>query len=163
MKRSIVLVSLFVAVVAHADPPTQQSVDALLDVMRMGSLVKAAAASIEPYLRDAAAKATASDPLTPEQGRTLDAFITRYAGALKEGSWDKLRPMYAAIYMEALSQEDIDGLTAFYRSPAGQDYLDKRPVIIGKVLALMQQQFAAAMPRMQADLRQAIDDARAAK
>jgi hypothetical protein len=163
MKRSIILLSLFVAVAAHADPPTQQSVDALFDVMRTGALVKAAAATIEPYLRDAAAKATASDPLTPEQSRTLDGFITRYAGTLKDGSWDKLRPMYAAIYMEAFSQDDIDALTAFYRSPAGQDYLDKRPMIIGKVLALMQQQFAAAMPRMQADLRQAIQDARSAK
>ncbi len=55
---------------------------------------------------------------------------------------DKIRPQLVRLYSETYSAEEIDGILAFYESPAGRALLDKRPVIMSKTMALM-------MPEMQ--------------
>ncbi len=34
--------------------------------------------------------------------------------------WDKLQPMYFRLYRQTFTQDDVDGMTAFYRTPPGQ-------------------------------------------
>ena len=76
------------------------------------------------------------------QDKLLDSVKTRM-------SWDKLRPQYLRIYDETFSAEEIDGIFAFYESPAGSALLKKMPLLISKAMAVAQSQMADIMPEIE--------------
>ena len=61
-----------------------------------------------------------------------------------------LKPKIAGIYRETFSQEELDGLIAFYESPVGRAYIAKMPVAMAKTMAMSQQQMQSLMPRLKA-------------
>jgi hypothetical protein len=54
-------------------------------------------------------------------------------------NWDKAKPKFVQIYDETFSESDIDGILAFYKSPAGQSMLEKMPQLMQKSMAVGQQ------------------------
>jgi len=54
-------------------------------------------------------------------------------------------PVLVEIYSNSLSQEDIDGISAFYRSPAGKSYVNKLPVIMQQSTNALQKVTTAMM------------------
>ena len=70
-------------------------------------------------------------------------------------SWDKMRAQYVSLYSETFSDEEIDGMLAFYQSPAGRAMLDKTPVLMAKTMALVQSQMTDIMPEIQRISREA--------
>ena len=73
-------------------------------------------------------------------------------------SWPRLKPLYTKIYQDAFTQEEIDGLIAFYRSPAGMAYVDKMPLVTQKSMDLMQSLMPPMMKRVQAAMAKAVGD-----
>jgi hypothetical protein len=47
------------------------------------------------------------------------------------------------------SQEEIDGLIAFYRTPVGQSLVSKQPELMKRTMTIMQQCLAPMMQRIQ--------------
>jgi hypothetical protein len=47
------------------------------------------------------------------------------------------------------SQEEIDGLIAFYQTPAGQSLVSKQPELTNRTMAILQQRMAPVMQRIQ--------------
>ena len=43
--------------------------------------------------------------------------------------------MYLRIYQDSLNQAEVDGMIAFYKTPAGQAVIKKLPVLVQKVMA----------------------------
>ena len=76
------------------------------------------------------------------QDKLLDSVKTRM-------NWEKLRPQYLRIYDETFSAEEIDGIFAFYESPAGSSMLKKMPLLISKAMAVAQSQMADIMPEIE--------------
>ncbi len=64
-------------------------------------------------------------------------------------SWDRLRPQYAKIYDDTFSEEEIDGMLAFYQSRAGRAMLEKTPVLISKTMGVVQGLMGDIMPDIQ--------------
>ena len=50
----------------------------------------------------------------------------------------------------ALTQEEVDGLIAFYESPAGQAYIAKMPAVAQKSMAPMQNPMIPMIRKLQA-------------
>jgi hypothetical protein len=72
------------------------------------------------------------------------------AAILKEElSWDKVKDQYVQAYREMFSQEEIDGLIAFYQTPAGQSLVSKQPELAKRTMAILQQRMAPVMQRIQ--------------
>ena len=74
-----------------------------------------------------------------------------------------MRPVYIQIYQESFTQEEIDGMIAFYQSPAGAAFVRKMPVVMEKSMRIMQVRIAPMMERMKAVMAQSIAEARAAR
>jgi hypothetical protein len=53
-------------------------------------------------------------------------------------SWEKMKPLYVKIYSETLTEEELDGSIAFYRTPVGQSLLKKMPLIMQKSMSSVQ-------------------------
>jgi hypothetical protein len=64
-------------------------------------------------------------------------------------SWEKVKPAYVQLYIEIFTDEELDGILAFYRSPAGRAMLEKMPRLMSKSMALAQKQMADMQPEIQ--------------
>jgi uncharacterized protein len=88
--------------------------------------------------------------LTAEQQQQADDMNDKVmkilSGAL---SWDSLEPEYAKIYADAYTEQQIDDLLAFYKSPTGQVMVEKTPILIQEASAITRQHMATAMPQIQ--------------
>jgi uncharacterized protein len=60
-----------------------------------------------------------------------------------------MRPGYVKAYSETFSEEEIDGILAFYESPAGRAMQAKMPILMPKIMALAQAQAGELMPEIQ--------------
>jgi hypothetical protein len=78
---------------------------------------------------------------TPEQRAKAEDVQTQVLDLVKSRmSWEKMRPEYVKLYSETFSDEEIDGMLAFYQSPAGRAMLEKMPAMMPKIMALAQAQ-----------------------
>ena len=58
----------------------------------------------------------------------IDPTLLRYRAR-------KLQPAYVTAYAEVFSADELRALITFFRSPAGQAYLDKSPELDRKLMA----------------------------
>jgi hypothetical protein len=49
-----------------------------------------------------------------------------YALVATKYDWNKLEPAYEQIYVDLYTEQELDGILAFYKSPIGQALLSKR-------------------------------------
>jgi hypothetical protein len=64
-------------------------------------------------------------------------------------SWEKFKPIYVKLYADTYTEPEMDGVIAFYKSPAGEAMLAKTPAITTKAIELAHQQMATVMPEIQ--------------
>jgi len=83
--------------------------------------------------------------------KSMHALLSR------ELAWDKLEPAYLRMYRETFSEEEIQGMLAFYRTPAGRAVIKKMPLLMRKTVSYTQQIIRESSPQM----RQIIDQFRA--
>jgi uncharacterized protein len=94
---------------------------------------------------------------TPEQRAKAQEFRNKMLDLLKTRiSWEKMRPGYVKAYSETFSEE-IDGILAFYESPAGRAMQAKTPILMPKIMALAQAQASELMPEIQRITRETQD------
>ena len=70
-------------------------------------------------------------------------------------SWDRLRPQYLKVYADTYTEAELDGVLAFYKSPAGQAWFAKSPELGDKTRLITQQ----AIQNAQAQIRKLIEQA----
>ncbi len=134
---------------AQAAPASQASVEKTLDLMHAEQSVEAIWGPVEANMRQTIAKSHGETPATPEQQAAEDRVIQRAMDLMhQEMNWGKMKPQYVKMYADTFTQEEIDGLNAFYSSPAGQAYLAKMPLLMQHSMQLMQVQMQTLMPRM---------------
>ena len=71
-------------------------------------------------------------PAAEQRPSTAD-LQAKMTAAMKDNlNWEKLQPGVVQIYRENLSDTELDSILAFYKSSAGQAYLDKAPAMAAK-------------------------------
>lgn len=149
---------------AHAAPPSDASIATLLSVTQSDKMVDSLYANMEQQLRQGMRIASQGKTLTAEQARVLDLAPARLAKVMREEiTWARLEPMMVQIYRESFEQAEIDGLIAFYQSPAGQAFVAKMPVVMQRSMEVSQQQLQAFMPKLQAAMAEVMKEARLAQ
>ena len=156
MKTHLAALALsLVALTSSAAPPTDDSIRTLFAVMKVESMVNGMYAAIEPAMRQGMAQATDGKEPTAKQKAILDRHARRMGELIRtELSWAKMEPMQIRIYRESFDQAEIDGLIQFYRSPVGQSFVSKMPVVTQKAMAEMQVYMQQVMPKMQAAMQE---------
>jgi hypothetical protein len=76
---------------------------------------------------------------------------------MKNVDWNK---MFAEVYAEIFTAEEIDGLIKFYKSPLGQKLLAEEPQLTKATMAKMQVEMAKIMPKLRANMTKAIKDSK---
>lgn len=78
-------------------------------------------------------------------------------------SWEKMRPTYIKMYAETFTASEVDGLVAFYDSPAGKAMLAKMPLLMQKSMGMAQDLMKDIMPQIQQITKDAAADQPAPK
>ena len=85
-----------------------------------------------------------------EQRAKAKELTTRVMDVMKERiNWDKMRPDYVKLYDETYTESEINGILAFYESPAGRSMIEKMPVLMSKSMVLAQRWMQDLMPEVQ--------------
>jgi len=158
MKRlTAMLVLLLGATVASAAPASSESVEALLEITQTETTMNNMYADVEKALDQQMAQIMLQARPNDAQREALEAMQRDIRSALKnELSWASLKPAYVQLYQESLTQEEVDGLLEFYRTPSGQALIHKMPVIARKSIALSQEKVRPLVARLVSSIQQAL-------
>src|SRR5579872_2211335 len=93
-------------------------------------------------------------PEDAEKRRSIAADIEDFQRRLLDltaahMSWQTMKPVYVAMYDETFTADELQPLVGFFKSPAGQAYVDKMPLLTGNTIKQMQQVVAGMMPDIQ--------------
>jgi len=162
MRAIVAIIALLSSLSAQAAPPSDASIEALMQVTRVESTMDSMYAGMEQAMRQIMAQSLKDKKLTAQQQRALDLVPAKFVGVMREEmSWQKMKPMYLQIYRETFDQADVDGMLAFYTSPAGQALIRKMPLVIQKSMALSQSLMQSVLPKMQAAIMDALKESAA--
>jgi len=154
MRRMFAAVVLsLVAPMAFAAKPTDAQIDRLFEVMRQKQTLESVLGQTEAMQKGMLAEMTKGKALTAEDQAKLERVAAISSKNVREMlAWEKVGPKFRALYAESFEGEDIEAITAFYASPAGQRFLDKMPVLMQKTMALVQELTVPMMQKMQEDM-----------
>ncbi len=152
MKRLLLALALVCSPAFAVDtPPSDASLHELLNITDAPKLIDSMTGQIDGMMKGMIAQAANGQEVTPAQQAAIDKFQAGVVDIMRaELTWEKLEPMYLRIYRESLSQEEVDGMLAFYKTPAGQATIKKIPVIMQKSMAEMPAKMNSMMQKMQA-------------
>jgi len=121
--------------VSKMDEILEKSMKIAMDSIKSGSLQQLLGASAPP----------------PEVRKMIEELQEKTTVLLFNAlSWEKLKPEYARLYTETYSEVELDGLIAFYKSPAGQALVAKSPGVMLKANEIAQRRMRAVQPQLQA-------------
>jgi hypothetical protein len=133
-----------------AAPPSDQSINQLLQLTKVDKHMDSVFTQMEGAMKASLQQATKGKPLSAEEQAVLDRQQAKMAGIMKEElSWDKMKDLYVQAYRETFSQEEIDGLIAFYQTPVGQSLVSKQPELMKRTMTILQQRMAPMTQRIQ--------------
>lgn len=151
MKKLLALVlACSLSSVVHAAVPTAESIERLLALMQAEKLLEGLRPQIDGVMKTSMEQALQGKPVTPAEQAILDNFRSKAVAIVQsELTMAKLKPMYIDIYAKNFTQEEVDGLIAFYETPVGQAYVAKMPAVMQMIMAEMPQRLNPMMRQMQ--------------
>ena len=133
-------------VIAPENQATADQLAKLFDVMRIKQQMQSMKTmipgmvqqQIQSAMKQTEADLPAGSRLTPEKREKMQAIMNKYVGkSMDLYPADEMLTDMTSIYQKHLSKEDVEGLIAFYSSPAGQHLLDAQPVIAQEYMPLV--------------------------
>ncbi len=90
-----------------------------------------------------------NQPMSDADQKAIQEFSTKVLSLMRDNfGWEKMKPTYIDLYADAYTEEEIDGILAFYRSPVGQSMLAKTPELLTKSIAIASARMEALQPQM---------------
>ena len=140
MRHGLLLCLLMlVAGPALAGPPSDSSLEELFKVTDASKMFAQVNKQMDGLIQNSVHQASAGQSLTPEKQAIIDKMAQRMSELVKQTvSWDNLKPILVSTYKESFSQDDVNAMLKFYKSPAGQNMLKKMPLVMQNLMTQMQ-------------------------
>jgi len=153
---------------AQAAPPSESSVNEMLRCLQVDKLLSQALSQMTEGMSKAMEAKLQSTigtrQLTDAQKAAVDKFRTTFNKTLKEElSPTEVRTIYAQCYKETFTQDEVDGVIAFYKSPAGLAMTEKYPQVMQRAQTLMQKKIQPMGEKVQAAMDEMIKELESAQ
>ena len=156
---TLVLTLLLVASSFADRSSKDRKVHEMLALMRMEETTNRLEQEQEAHLRATAEQELAGAKLDPDQRKSFEELQRKLIHLLRETTtWKAMEPKFVKLYSDAYSEEEIDAILLFYRSPAGLAMLAKAADLTEKSIAISQRSMAAVAPKIQEAIDQFIRD-----
>lgn len=99
----------------------------------------------------------------PENQRpTLIKYTDKLLSLLEEQfGWEKIKNDYITVYTETFTEDELKAISAFYKTPVGQMYIEKMPVLMKHSMEISQKNmpgFIKSMQQIRAKMLQEMKD-----
>lgn len=152
MLRQAVVMALLLGAIhsSNAAPPSVESLDRLIKVTESEQLLASMQPQLDAMINRSIQSALKGRTPTAAQQQALDRYAQRVRTILDEElAWPQLRERMLRIYADALTQEEVDGMLAFYATPAGQAVIKKMPRLMQTLMADMQQRMTPMIGKVE--------------
>jgi hypothetical protein len=156
LSRLLILI-LCLPLAARADEASHRAKAAqMVELLHTERMVQQNTAAILKQVCDAANQEMGANP-TPQNKIQLTAFENKASQLIDaQVGWKALQPGIVDLYAQTFSEQDLDAIIAFYKTPAGIALLDKMPSINDQIVQLARSKLAILQPQ----INQALDDLR---
>ena len=156
IRKILVILAISAAQLRAAEPPPSvESIREVLAVTDVRKMVDGMFSQIEGMMMPSMQQAIGR-PLTAEEQKFSHTFISKTMVQMRDQiSWEKMEVLYIRIYQKSLTQSEVDGMIAFYKSPAGIALIKKMPLIMQESMIAMQEMMGPMMQNMQKSLQEA--------
>jgi len=146
------LVSLIAVTLTASAEPSQSAIE-LMKAMEIRKNIDSSMERVQAMTD----QMIAAQGLTPEQQKiakdSLDTSLAKSTAMVNEINWEQL---FADIYTEVFSEEEIKGLLEFYNSPTGKKFLAKQPELMALTMQTVQEKLRDIMPEIQRAAQEAV-------
>ena len=154
MKRWIlmlVVVMVVAPVGARADEASKTAkVKELFALTHLDRSLERMRNSMAQQVQLTAKNASGTDQMTPEKQKIQQEFIDNSMKVVDQDfSWAVLEPSYVKLYSDTYTEQELDGILVFYKSPAGQALLTKAPQVSAGVMEIVHSHMGDFQPKMQ--------------
>jgi hypothetical protein len=163
MKSALLLiVTLLFAPLSHA--ADEARISELLRVTEMEKMYSGLMSRTEGQFAQMKRQILADPSLSPKQREVAEHTLETYLDkTLVEFSWQKMKPFMVSLYSDIYSDQEIDDMIAFYKTPTGQAVIAKTPVVFEKSMQHFQGRMNAILGDLQQTLREELAKAGPAK
>lgn len=138
-----------ISIPAFAQPASKESVKELLKITKSEQFLGQMSQQINTMMHSSIEKITQGRKLTTKQELAVVNYTQELGKIMQEElTWAKLEPEMIKIYAEEFSQEEIDGMIKFYKTPVGQSTIDKMPIVMQKSMQVGYKQMNAITPKI---------------
>ena len=123
----------------------------LLQVTKSDQMLKQSLDQVRQMQTAELSKAQLSSEDKAKSAAVFDKINKAMADRL---SWDNLKPQFIKLYSDLFTEEEIVNVLGFYKSPAGQAFLTKMPMLMKRSMALGQAAMADFQEEMQKILKE---------
>lgn len=159
----ILLVLLHSAFANADDSAKRESIEKLLNVMNVDSMIESMYSQMEQMYPQIAKDMR----FTKSEQHIFNKFMSNVAKAMKEEiTWEKLKEPIIGIYMKHYSEKEINDLLAFYNTETGQSIIKKMPIVMKDSMMVSQTmliEFAPKFNKLSEDMLKELKQARSKK
>ena len=145
------------SVTAYAETPSSASIEQLIDITDSKQQYEQELQYSEQSYNDMMQQLIDSQKnylakKDQEKFKTLQKEML--ALMMKESQWEHIKPTMIQIFQEVYTQEEVNSMIEYYKTPIGRSILKKMPLVTEKNNAFLQQQMEKFMPQFIEQLQQ---------
>ncbi len=131
-------------------PATEALVRQLLEETNVRAMLDQMIPQIRSMSQTGFDQALAGQPITDAERAIIQRSLDKVSEVIQEElSWERLEPLYVEIYTKALTEDEVQGMIDFYRTPAGKAVLTKLPAITQQAMTSMQARMGSMTQKLQ--------------
>lgn len=123
------------------------AVEAMLHLTEIDKLIDPMMNQVQAMIQQQVDQMNLADDAKPVVKKYNDKII---ALMKKELAWDKMKTDLIDIYINVYTEEEINAIVAFYKTPVGRKMLEKMPELLQQTMAVTQSQVQRIIPDLQA-------------
>jgi uncharacterized protein len=137
IRFALVSSALFLACAAFANdaPPSDASILELTTLSRSQEVFRSMKPQMDAMINSSVKEASQGQTITPERQAVLDRMREKIVAAYDESyNAQAMQMVMLRVYQSTYTQDDVDGLIAFYKTPTGQALINKSPLMMQNMM-----------------------------
>ena len=146
---SFVAAALVSTLAVSAAQPTDASVRELLELSGSARQVDAMKAQFSAMENGAIQQALKGHEITPGIQKVLEDSAAQSSTIINGTfAWAKVEPLFVKAYQSTLTQDEVNGIVAFYKTPAGKAMVQKLPTLMQQAIMQLRPEMGAMMGQL---------------
>ena len=135
---------------ARADEASKRAkAEQLFVLLHMDRMMDQLMAGVKSQVQQIVQAMPGTGDATPDQKKQITDFQQRVLTLVNDKlGWKALEPDFITLYASTYTEDELDGILAFYRSPVGQKMVEKTPELTAKSTELTRQKMREVQPQV---------------